>query len=189
MDARALEGGFSDAALASSAAFRAALDAMARPGRILPIHGATPPHPLSIAAGTLLLTLCDQGTPVFLAPSVDLPMIRDWMIFHTGAPLSTPEDAMFALGRWEELLPLDRYAIGTSEYPDRSATLIVECDTLASAGTRLRGPGIADVAELQLPETEPFLRNAALFPLGLDFMFTAGSELAALPRTTRVEAA
>ena len=29
-------------------------------------------------------------------------------------------------------------------------------------------------------------RNAALFPLGLDFFFTAGTAAAALPRSTRI---
>jgi alpha-D-ribose 1-methylphosphonate 5-triphosphate synthase subunit PhnH len=53
----------------------------------------------------------------------------------------------------------------------------------------LRGPGIKDTAALQLPEIRAFQDNAKLFPLGLDFYFTAGDQLAALPRTTKVEAA
>ncbi|MEO0766502.1 MAG: phosphonate C-P lyase system protein PhnH, partial [Pseudomonadota bacterium] len=31
-----------------------------------------------------------------------------------------------------------------------------------------------------------FQRNAMLFPLGLDFMFTSGAQIAALPRSTKV---
>ncbi|MEM6934280.1 MAG: phosphonate C-P lyase system protein PhnH [Pseudomonadota bacterium] len=189
MEAHSLEGGLSDAPVEAAVAFRAALDAMSRPGNILTVSGAEPPVPLSVAAGTLLLTLCDPETPLALAPSIDLPSIRDWVIFHTGAPIVGPERCMFAVGRWDELHPLSRFLIGTSEYPDRSATLIVETETLSPDGARLSGPGIADQTALNLPDVSAFQANNALFPLGLDFIFTAGSEIAALPRTTRVEAA
>jgi alpha-D-ribose 1-methylphosphonate 5-triphosphate synthase subunit PhnH len=37
-----------------------------------------------------------------------------------------------------------------------------------------------------LPETAAFADNRALFPLGLDFIFTCGADVAALPRTTEV---
>ena len=87
----AFGGGFSDAPLASARAFRAAMSAMARPGRIEAIQGATPPGPLSAAAGALLLTLCDPDTGLFLAGNVDTPEVRGWLRFHTGAPLVTPK--------------------------------------------------------------------------------------------------
>ena len=51
----------------------------------------------------------------------------------------------------------------------------------------LTGPGIKDRAALTVPDPKAFQLNAALFPLGLDFFLCAGSQLAALPRTTRVE--
>jgi alpha-D-ribose 1-methylphosphonate 5-triphosphate synthase subunit PhnH len=79
-------------------------------------------------------------------------------------------------------------ALGTAEYPDRSATLIVECESLEAAGARLTGPGIRGEARLDLPETEAFFANARRFPLGLDFYFTAGDRVAALPRSTKVSA-
>jgi alpha-D-ribose 1-methylphosphonate 5-triphosphate synthase subunit PhnH len=93
---------------------------------------------------------------------------------------------MFAVGTWDALAPLSVYYIGTSDYPDRSATLIVECETLEAAGATLAGPGIKTHAAMSLPETEAFQANHALFPLGLDFIFTSGSQLAALPRSTEV---
>ena len=188
MDALALSGGFADTAREAARAFRASLDAMARPGTLHAVTGALPPAPLSPAAGALILTLADTTTGVHLAPSHDVPALRDWITFHTGAPLVGPEAAVFALGTWEALQPLDRFPIGRADYPDRSATLIVEMATLAPSGVRLTGPGIKDAAHLSLPETEAFARNAQLFPLGLDFFFTAGDMLAALPRTTKVEA-
>jgi len=188
MQAQSLTGGFENAPHASANAFRAALDAMARPGKIAEISGGTPPAPMSTAAGTLLLTLCDPETPVWLAPSVRGADCADWVRFHTGAPVvENRAQAMFALGTWAELMPITDFAIGTPEYPDRSATLIVEMDTLEPAGATLRGPGIKTTAALGLPALAEFQNNAALFPLGLDFFFTAGSRIAALPRSTKLE--
>ncbi len=186
MEAQTLSGGFDNPAVQSSHAFRNIMEAMARPGQIHEIKGAEPPAPLSIAGGTVLLTLCDTETPVYLAGNADNDEVRAWLAFHTGAPLTGPSRAMFAIGDWEALMPLNAYRIGTSEYPDRSATLIVECAELAASGAKLRGPGIKSQAALSLPEIRAFQSNQALFPLGLDFIFTNGARLAALPRSTEV---
>jgi alpha-D-ribose 1-methylphosphonate 5-triphosphate synthase subunit PhnH len=50
----------------------------------------------------------------------------------------------------------------------------------------LEGPGIETQARLDLPDPAAFRRNHARFPLGLDFFFTCGDRLAAVPRSTRV---
>ncbi|MEO0918525.1 MAG: phosphonate C-P lyase system protein PhnH, partial [Pseudomonadota bacterium] len=166
--------------------FRSVMDAMARPGALQDISGAEPPAPLSKAAGCVLLTLCDTDTPVYLAGDADCPAVRSWLAFHTGAPVSGPSHCMFAVGTWAALAPLSSYPIGTSEYPDRSSSLIVECSELAQSGAALKGPGIKDSASLSLPDIPAFQRNHAFFPLGLDFIFTCGNQIAALPRTTEV---
>ena len=184
----ALTGGFADPSRDAARAFRAALEAMARPGRIAVLTGAAAPAPVSTAAAVLLLTLCDAETPLHLAGGHDTPALRDWIAFHIGAPLVGRGAAMFALGRWPALGPLTDYPQGTAEYPDRSATLIVEVDRLDPAGARLAGPGIADSALLSLPDVAA-LAARARFPLGVDLFLTCGDRMAALPRTTRVEAA
>lgn len=189
MQDASLSGGFTHAPVQSARAFRAALEALARPGRIEQITGAQGPAPLSPAAATLLLTLCDAETPLHLAGAHDCPALRDWLAFHVGAPVVAPEAATFALGSWAALGPLGQYRIGTPEYPDRSATLIVELDDLSASGARLAGPGIAREAWLPVPDVAALRANHALYPLGLDFFFTAGNRLAALPRTTSVEVA
>ena len=189
MQHQALQGGFTDAPVQAARAFREALTLMARPGTIGHLDAARPPAPISAAAGTLLLTLCDPETPVYLAPGYNTAETRDWIAFHCGAPLVGPDRAQFAVGQWEALLPLDAYATGTPEYPDRSATLIVETDRLAAEGALLRGPGIARTARLSLPEIAAFRANRALFPLGFDTLFTCGDRLAGLPRSTIVEGA
>ncbi len=161
---------------------------MARPGSIRSVAGASPPLPLSPAAGTVLLTLCDSTTPLFLAGGADCPDVRDWVAFHIGAPIVAAEKAAFALGQWDDLHPVARFGVGLPDYPDRAATLIVEQDGLTNHGPVLTGPGIETAARLNLPETAAFRANRALFPLGFDTIFTSGDRIAALPRSTRVEA-
>lgn len=184
----ALAGGFADAPRESARAFRSLLQALSRPGRIERVTGATAPAPLSVAAAVTLLVLADRTTPLHLAPSHDTDAARAWIGFHTGAPLVPAEEASLALGSWQALQPVTRFRIGQPDYPDRSATLIVELPALAAEGARLTGPGIATEARLNLPETAAFQANRALFPLGFDCILTAGDQLAALPRSTQVEA-
>ncbi|GAB5509264.1 MAG: phosphonate C-P lyase system protein PhnH [Hyphomicrobiales bacterium] len=182
----AFEGGFANPPHESAQAFRAAMRAMARPGTIEAIGGGSAPHPLSPAAASLLLTLCDPDTGVHLAGDYDVEDVREWVTFHTGAPLAGAEDADFALGTWAALQPVSRFKIGTSEYPDRAATLIVEMPALEKSGARLSGPGIKESASLNLPELAIFQANRKFFPLGFDCFFTAGGAIAALPRSTKV---
>ncbi len=186
MNEQSLIGAFEAPPQDAARAFRAALEALARPGSIYEITGGKAPAPMSEAAATLLLTLCDPETPLCLSGAHDTAEIRDWIAFQIGAPIVAPAEAMFALGTWEAFQPVTEFPIGTAEYPDRSATLIVETDTLHQHGAQLTGPGIKTVASLSLPALEPFQMNAALFPLGLDFYFTSGTQIAGLPRSTQV---
>ena len=187
MELRSLSGGFENAPIDASRAFRAVLNAMARPGVIEPITGAQGPAPMSSAMATVMLTLCDPETPIYLAASHNTPDIRDWIAFHIGAPIVTADKAAFAIGTWDTLCPVTQFPIGTSEYPDQSATVIVDVEHLDQHGATLRGPGIKDTAQLNLPDVVAFQMNTVLFPLGLDFILTAGDQVAALPRTTKVE--
>ncbi|MGV6804736.1 MAG: phosphonate C-P lyase system protein PhnH [Ruegeria sp.] len=180
-------GGFSDPSVDAAQAFRVAMTVIARPGEIRQLGGAIPPDGLSVAAGTLLLTLCDTNTGVNLAGNADTEANRKWLIFHTGAPIVPAAKADFAVGYWEDLTPLTQYRIGTPEYPDRSATLIVECKSLDQSGAVLRGPGIKDTARLSLPDVPLLQANADQFPLGCDFFFASGDTVAALPRSTRIQ--
>ncbi|MBB3995424.1 alpha-D-ribose 1-methylphosphonate 5-triphosphate synthase subunit PhnH [Sulfitobacter undariae] len=186
MDTQSLEGGFSNPALQSATAFRGVMEAMARPATVHVLQDAQPPAPLSVAAGVVLLTLCDTDTPIYLAGDVDCCAVRDWITFHTGAPICAASDCAYAFGTWEALMPLSVFPIGTSEYPDRSATLVVEMPELRLEGATLTGPGIQDEAHFAVPDVSAFQTNAAQFPLGLDFFFTCGDRLAALPRSTEV---
>jgi alpha-D-ribose 1-methylphosphonate 5-triphosphate synthase subunit PhnH len=90
--------------------------------------------------------------------------------------------------------PLDAFNPGLAAYPDRSATLIVQAEfLLPGVGVRLRGPGIEGMAALNaapLPGGfwEQARRNHRLYPRGVDVILAAPWALAALPRSTAVEA-
>lgn len=188
--------GLADPAHDSQRLFRAVLDAFSHPGRIVALP--QPPAgvgPLSAAATAFVLTLVDRDTPLWLAPIFDVPAVRDFVRFHTGAPIAAREaDALFALLTPARLPLLDGFTVGTDPYPDRSATLVVEVPSLTGGPVRgLRGPGIASHATVAvdgLPDSfwDEWRANHALFPCGVDLVFTAGTDLLALPRSIIVEA-
>lgn len=186
MQTQALTGGFAEAPQQSARAFRGIMNAMARPGTVETVSGAVPPAPMSPAAGALALVLFDANTTICLRGAWDCDAVRDWITFHTSAPLTQSAEADFVIGAWDDLMPLDQYPIGTAEYPDRSATLIVEMPTLQNSGAILTGPGIKDTAQLNLPDVPALQANARQFPLGLDLFFCAANQLAALPRSTKL---
>ena len=190
-----LDGGFPDAVTHAQAVFRSVMDAMARPGSIGVVDvTVAPPAPLGIAAGALLLTLCDHDTPIWVTPVLTKSALPGWIGFHTGASLTPAKaDAKFAFVEAGAPFPsLAQFALGTQEYPDRSTTLVVEVASLEGGqALQLSGPGIRDTAMIApkgLPET--FLRqwadNRALFPRGVDLVLTAGRRFIALPRTTKI---
>jgi len=186
MNTHVLQGGFDASPQDGARAFRSIMNAMARPGRIFDITGALPPTPMSVACGTVILTLCATETPVNLMPSCDSEEIRHWITFHTGAPFVGASEAQFVIGTWKEMLPLSQFKQGEAQYPDRSATLIIEAPDIRNSGAALRGPGIKDVHYFSLPDIVAFRQNAAHYPLGVDFLFCANNQIAGLTRTTQV---
>ena len=181
--------GFSRPAIDAAHVFRSVMNAMARPGTAFDVLDVTPPEGLSQAAASVALTLLDRETPVYLGKRFQTEAIQTWLTFHTNAPFCAPKDAMFALGVWDDLLPLKQFPVGTPEYPDRSTTLIVDIPNWEGMTVRLSGPGLKEPLCAQLPALEPLQLNAALFPLGCDFIFTCCAEVMALPRSTKLEAA
>ncbi|MDQ8731213.1 phosphonate C-P lyase system protein PhnH [Bradyrhizobium daqingense] len=188
--------GFADKVLSAQSTFRSVMDAMARPGsvqRIVPMAGA--PAAMMRGAAAIALTLFDHDTPLWLdARMAESAELVKWLKFHTGAPVVQDTSiASFALiSDGAALPPLERFALGTNEYPDRSTTLILQVDRLDSGRSfELRGPGIDGVATLQ-GSIKPFdlferLRfNEALFPRGIDLVLVADDAVVAIPRTTRV---
>lgn len=188
--------GFADKVLSAQSTFRSVMDAMARPGsvqRIVPVAGT--PGPMMRATAAIALTLFDHDTPLWLdARMADSPDVRKWLKFHTGAPLVQDSSvAGFALVADGAALPaLERFALGSSEYPDRSTTVILQVDGLGSGRSyELRGPGVDGTAKLQaaIRPDDLFERlrfNEGLFPRGIDVVLVADDAVAAIPRTTRL---
>ncbi|MCK6451460.1 MAG: phosphonate C-P lyase system protein PhnH [Alphaproteobacteria bacterium] len=185
-------GGFADPAAESQAAFRTLLDVLARPGRIAELKSAAVAG-LSPAASSVALTLCDFETPVWLGGAC--AAAADWLRFHCGAPLAVDcGTARFAFAPGIADLPdLDLFDLGSDEFPDRSTTLVLEVASLGrGAALTLSGPGIAGTASLAVAGPSAAFWQAraalgALFPRGLDLFLTSGTQIAALPRATRVE--
>lgn len=187
MDATTVTGGFAHAAHGSAHAFRATLEAMARPGAAQTLRGAQGPAPMSAAASAVLLTVLDHGTPLALLGDFDRGEVRDWLRFHTACSFSTPEQAAFVLTDWAHALPLERFAQGSAAYPDKSATLIVELAQWGEPRVRLSGPGLPHATPAALPFDPALVSNHQGFPLGVDFLFTCGDQVVGLPRSTQVE--
>ncbi|MCA6107193.1 phosphonate C-P lyase system protein PhnH [Bradyrhizobium cenepequi] len=187
--------GFSDKVLSAQSTFRSVMDALARPGTVQRIAAsAGAPEGMMHGTAAIALMLFDHDTPIWLDGAISTSDAAKWLKFHTGAPIiDHPAMAGFALiGDPKNLPALDRFALGSSEYPDRSTTLILQVDSL-SRGTayELHGPGI-DGSTLLTASIEPhdlFDRlavNATLFPRGIDVVLVDGSSIVAIPRTTRL---
>lgn len=179
----------------AQAAFRCVLAALSEPGLIqtLPME-IIGPAPLNAATTALCLTLADFETPVWLDDRADMAAVESYLRFHCGCPLaSDPATAAFAVVvDPEQGIALDRFAQGSIDYPDRSATLLIQVPTLDSGPAhRLSGPGIESTRTLHaggLPENFALLwqRNTARFPLGVDLVFCCGNAIVGLPRTTQI---
>jgi alpha-D-ribose 1-methylphosphonate 5-triphosphate synthase subunit PhnH len=152
----------------TQACFRAALEAMSRPGRIVALPpvataGLRVPSarsrdgaaevPMAEATAALLLTLLDAECAVRLHGAFDHDAMVAWLRFHTGARAALPgEPAAFTVVRaadaraaqWEAL------DLGSDEAPQRGGTLIVEVPRLAAIADELWQPSPAALMRLRL---------------------------------------
>lgn len=192
-----LPAGFADKVLSAQSTFRSVMNAMARPGsiqRIRPVVGT--PAPMTRGTAAMALTLFDQETPVWLDGVMSATTdVSRWLKFHTSAPViaDSAASSFAVIGDAQNLPPLDRLALGSNEYPDRSTTLILQIESLRSGPAwELTGPGIDGAAVLQamLPAglLERLAINATLFPRGIDVMLVHDDAVVAIPRTTRLAA-
>ncbi len=192
----AMQGGLGEPVYQSQRIFRSLMDAMARPGTIKPVAtDARPPFPMLPLTAAVLATMADADTPVWLDGAMkDIGALKDWLTFHVGAPLvDEPDVATFAVLTGKRDMPaLESFAKGLQDYPDRSATLLIQVERLENKPDwRLSGPGIRDTQPLAVSPLSPLFvvqwqENHKLFPRGVDVVFIAPEAIACLPRTTAI---
>jgi alpha-D-ribose 1-methylphosphonate 5-triphosphate synthase subunit PhnH len=188
--------GFGDPIFDAQAVFKVVMMAMARPGEVKAIGPLlVPPPPLTPAAAAVALALLDYETPVWLDALLHVrPEAAQWIKFHTGARFTARADeAAFAfVSAPLAAPPINGFALGTLEYPDRSATLVMQVERLEGGKPLLlRGPGIESsrvIAPTPLPDGfgRQLAENHAIFPRGVDIIFASPEGVAALPRSASV---
>jgi alpha-D-ribose 1-methylphosphonate 5-triphosphate synthase subunit PhnH len=195
MAQQALAAGFAQPVFDAQTAFRAAMDALARPGIPVPyVPALTPPAPLTPAAAGIAMALLDFEVSFWLAPSLAEGAVGAFLRFHTGASeVSNPAAADFALlDLARDMLDLARFKPGETAYPDRSTTVLALVDSVETGGgLSLAGPGIRAVNPLGVaPLPDDFAPhwqvNGARYPLGVDMLFAAPGAVLGLPRSTRI---
>lgn len=194
LDLSQLLPGFLDPTRESQSAFRAIMNATARPGSVADLSAApTPPAGLCRAAGAVALTLVDQDTMLWLDPALRGGPAETWLRFHCTCPVvEEPIRAVFALITDLQAMPaLSSFNQGDARYPDQAATLIVQVPALSGGpALELRGPGIADMTPCAPQGLSPSFWETraelvAHFQYGVDLVLCAVDHLISIPRTTR----
>ena len=193
-----LGAGFSNEAFGSQAVFRAVLQALSHPGRTVAVeHDAQAPAVGHSASAAVLLALLDSDCTLWLSPKLAASDAGAWLRFHTGCTVvADAAQARFVWVAQGDALPaLNRLALGTDIYPDQSATCVVDVSRAAttvdaSDAWHLRGPGIQEVAALQVDGLHDdfeaqWAANHAVFPRGVDLLLATADHIVGLPRTTR----
>jgi len=177
--------------------FRSLLDAMANPGRIitLPKIGIETPaankYPL-----LLLMTLLDHEAS-FCVMGGDQTQVTEYLKTNTGSKESGLGNSDFILVYGGSSCGLIQGArVGTLEYPDESATVIYDIDSIGAGEMgvllELSGPGIAGkrkvgASGIEQTEIEDVLAMRD-YPLGLDLIFSdIAGRIVCIPRSTTVE--
>ncbi len=101
-------------------AFRRILKAMSEPGVMVSLPLQQGWGALSPAATALLLTLVDQESPVWLDAEIDNEQLRNNLRFHTGAPITTQQDAPFALSHAAAQPDPTQFAAGDNMSPEKA---------------------------------------------------------------------
>lgn len=190
--------GFANPVHDAQRCFRAALDAMANPGRVhrLVLEDFDPPPGVSPALGAVALTLCDAEVSTWFGGRLAANRaLVDAARFHTGCRLADAiSSAAFVFVDGASLSPalLGELAWGSDVAPHHGATLVVETETIEGGPSiSFSGPGVPDVATLSPGGVDASFWHArrdmqAAFPCGVDIVFTSGDAIAAMPRSARV---
>lgn len=189
--------GFDDPVGGSQRVFRAILDAMSHPGKIVVLSDVEEaPAPLNAATAAICLSLVDFETPLWADTDIAASgEAMNYLRFHCGCPVTQdPAEARTGLiADGANLTSFARFNQGSDERPDLSTTLVVQVEDLQDGGdVTLSGPGIKSTTALGVSGvTADFWSavqaNTGLFPRGVDLILASGNRIVCLPRTTKVE--
>jgi len=196
--------GFSNPTVCSQAVFRQSLVALSLPGQAQAIDPSLSSPAIQVplnanaAAAALLLALLDQDCKVWLSSGFANSNAAAWLRFHTGCTLVTESSqADFVwVAHAHEIPVFDHLAQGNAQYPEQSATCVVQVLDFATAPSAdawtLTGPGIQGTGHLKLVGlADTFAserrRSQVHAPCGIDFFFTHNDTLIGLPRSTHVK--
>ena len=182
--------GYDEAATGSHLAFRAILDAMEHPGRLVTVPEY--PHAPAIfnsSSAATCLTLLDSDTPVWTDIDWRNPAIS-WLQFACGSSIVTELCmAKFVIITKPAVMPsLEFFRVGRQELHEKATTILVQVDDIypvlddrstnidggKAAGLKLKG--VADIFWYQ------WRRLSRLHPLGMDIFFTCDDVLTAWPK-------
>lgn len=168
--------------------YRELLNAFSFPGTVHNLqHLAGSEH----AQHAVLATLLDSAST--LADTAGSLSSTEWSMLQ--AQPSPVEDAQFILA--DGMTP-PRFtpSLGSLESPELGATLCISVTKISSSGTEapliLSGPGIEAETCLHVAGLDEEWLNQRLiwnshFPLGIDCILISPSEIAVLPRTTKIQ--
>ncbi len=187
--------GLKDPVFDSQRIFRRLVRAMSLPGTVVTIDGIDLPafEGVMPASAATLMALADMETAVWIEDGLCSSGISDYIRFHTGAAAAKQrEDADFALidGR-SGGSAFDEFNPGTDEYPDHSATVIVQVEAFGTGEVKIiDGPGIKEPREISvrgLPAGfwPQWTANQGKYPRGVDLFLVSGRDVLGLPRSVR----
>ena len=181
--------------------FRLLLDSMARPGKIntFPVSEIFPPEGLNIGGALTAFALLNPDATYFICGN-RAEIIGEYLLNNTAsqrAEMSIADYVFIPEGYFGEELSGAR--VGTSTYPEDSATFIVACDLISHTAHRgsleftLKGPGVNGEATVFIsglnPELLDFVREQnSEYPIGLDLIITDNyNNLLCMPRSNKFE--
>ena len=190
-----------DAVRASQHIYRRLLDAMSHPGYVWSIVR----HPLlqdDIERGTdwlasIAMTLVDHEVSMHIVDSPAFTNLHDVIVRRTCVEIAPVSEADFILAEINNFDAdlIGEMKIGTLDYPNDGATLILQIESLSSndgPSMTLSGPGVNGSFSRPLGDLTVGViatRNQATsgYPLGIDAIIVdRHGQIMAFPRTTRI---
>ncbi len=163
--------------------FLALMWALSYPGRSKRLSTSSPYADMGAA-------LLDLETS-FYTPDAELETV----LRHTGArslPSGRAAYHFYPALTVDHLGELKNASVGTMQYPDQSATLVIGCTLGQGSTVDLSGAGIQGVYTITIggiPAEFWTLRQQIIrYPLGWDIFLVSGQDVIGIPRSTRIGA-